>query len=132
MYYVVWCTVELETRNGQKNEYTVSSKVLETECGKPVMQSDLYFENTVIWKSRGKPYQVVILETHRKTCYHLSAFQFFIGTEPSKVNSHSDSEDESVLHQKKKRKIISDDELDEETFDEIGLLLKLFLLVINK
>ena len=49
----MWCTVELKTGTGVK-EYIASSKFLETECGKPVTMSDLYFENShleVSWKT---------------------------------------------------------------------------------
>uniref|UniRef100_A0A1X7TKM9 Uncharacterized protein n=1 Tax=Amphimedon queenslandica TaxID=400682 RepID=A0A1X7TKM9_AMPQE len=48
--------------------------------------SDLYFENTAIWKCRGKPYKITILETH--------------GTKPSKVmpddKENDDDDNEKV------------------------------------
>ncbi len=56
----VWCTVETHTHK----EYCVNSKHLETEVGNPVGVKDLFFENKVIWKSKGLPYEVTILETH--------------------------------------------------------------------
>ena len=65
---IVWCTVELTTKKGTK-EYTTSSKTLQTEDGNPVAESDLTFGNTVIWLSKGIPYETTILGLHSKLTY---------------------------------------------------------------
>ena len=60
---IVWCTVEVQTNRGTK-EYVASSKVLQTESGEPVNESDLTFGNTVIWRCRGTPYDAIVLDIH--------------------------------------------------------------------
>lgn len=63
---IVWCTVELKRIDGSTKEYPVRANKLETETGEKVTQKDLYHGSNVIWKARGKPYEVCVLETHRK------------------------------------------------------------------
>lgn len=64
--YIVWCRVLTDT----SKKYVVSSKHLENiESGEPLSNRDLLIENTVLWRSRGKVYQVVILEIHSKFVY---------------------------------------------------------------
>lgn len=65
MPFTVWCTVEITKSNGTKQENVVSSRFLETEYGEKVTSKDLFFGNLLIWRAKGKPYQVV-LETHSK------------------------------------------------------------------
>ena len=58
--------MEVKGDDGDKKEHCVSSKHLETEIGDSVTDKDLYFENTVIWKHAGKPYEATILDVHSK------------------------------------------------------------------
>ena len=62
----MWCTVELVKSDGKKIEYTVNSKYLETESGQPVSEEHLHINSKVVWKSKGKPFEVTILDTHSK------------------------------------------------------------------
>ena len=52
-----------------KKTYIVSSKHLETEAGDPASASDLFLENKIIWKSKGKPYEVTIVDVSREFMY---------------------------------------------------------------
>ena len=66
IYIIVWCRIKLSD-SLDKKKYVVSSKCLENiESGEPLSGKDLFVENQVLWKSRGKVYQVVILEIHSK------------------------------------------------------------------
>ena len=51
----------MKLSNGK--QYSVSSKYLENEMGDPVSGKDLFVGNSVIWKSKGAPYQVLIIAT---------------------------------------------------------------------
>lgn len=62
---LVWCTIKLESPVGSNREYSVHSRFLQTETGEKVTEKDLFFGNSVIWMSKGKPYEVTVLETHR-------------------------------------------------------------------
>ena len=68
MYYMyiflVWCTIEHV--NGPPGEHVVSSRHLELENGDPLAKSDLYVENKVLWKWKGKAYEVMILNVSSK------------------------------------------------------------------
>ena len=64
--FIVWCTVKEERQDGTMTERCVNARFLETELGDPVGPNDLYFGNNVIWRFKGKPYEVSILETHSK------------------------------------------------------------------
>ena len=63
---IVWCTIELIRSDGRRKEYPVNSRYLETETGEKLCQQDLYFGSKVIWKAKGKPFSVTIMETHIK------------------------------------------------------------------
>lgn len=62
LFIVVWCTVQI----AEGKEYSVKSDYLETELGDPVSDKDLFFGNSVIWKEKGKPYEVKITAVSRK------------------------------------------------------------------
>ena len=68
LFFTVWCTVQLTKNDGTTNEYDVRSSYLETENGEKVTLKDLFYGSNVIWKARGRPYAVVVMETHRKYC----------------------------------------------------------------
>ena len=55
----------MSTAAGAAEEH-VSSRYLETEDGEPVGLNDLHFENKVIWRCKGVPYEVIILHTNSK------------------------------------------------------------------
>ena len=76
IFTIVWCTVELVN-----SEHLVSSKFLETESGELVGIRDLYFENTIIWVCKGRPYEATILETHSECIYiytHLTTYKYIL------------------------------------------------------
>ena len=62
----MWCTVQLTRNNGKVEEHNVRSTFLETELGVKVTLKDLFYGNNVIWRAKGKPYEVIVLVTHRK------------------------------------------------------------------
>ena len=62
LFNLVWCTVEI----AEGKEYVVTSDNLETELGDPVGETDLFFGNMLIWKERGKPYQVKLTAVSSK------------------------------------------------------------------
>lgn len=65
---LVWCTISLKKSDGTIEERVVRSKFLETECGKKVNHKDLYIGNILIWKAKGVPFEVQLLQTHSKSC----------------------------------------------------------------
>lgn len=62
--YIVWCTVELEYKDGKKKEFFVLSRHLEKENGEKVSRKDLFFGSVLIWMHKKLPYEVTVLETH--------------------------------------------------------------------
>ena len=70
----MWCTVQLTKNDGTTKEYGVRSSYLETENGEKVTLKDLFYGSNVIWKARGRPYSVVVMETHRKYCVNHVSF----------------------------------------------------------
>lgn len=61
-YNIVWCTVT----DAKGKQYNVCSKSLETETGEKLSQNDLLLDGSVIWRLKGKPYEVVITEISSK------------------------------------------------------------------
>lgn len=61
---IVWCTIELIKIDGRRKEYLVNSRFLETETGEKLCEKDLVFGKKLIWKSKGVPYEVTMMERH--------------------------------------------------------------------
>ena len=53
-------------RKMTKKVHLVHSKFLETELGESVGVNDLFCENLVIWRCKGIPHEVTVLDTHSK------------------------------------------------------------------
>ena len=81
-------------KSGGKDEYCVHSRFLETESGDKASKRDLFSGNILIWKAKGKPFEVEILETHSMFLIFLTLIIILkIGKKPEK-GSKSENKDE--------------------------------------
>lgn len=64
--FIVWCIIEHVNDSGPPGEHVVSSKHLELESGDPLAKKDLYVDNKVLWRWKGKVYEVAICNISSK------------------------------------------------------------------
>lgn len=71
---IEWCKIRCIENN---KVHTVHSSALETDSCDFVTDSDLKTQSTLVWRYKGAPYTVEVLEIHGKQPNLLFAFCYF-------------------------------------------------------
>ena len=91
---MVWCTVRL--CDGSENEYSVSSCFLKMESGEKVSMKDLIFGNKIIWMTKGKPFEVEVLEMHGKFFLWMQIIMYLSVVSKNRISDENDGGDDEL------------------------------------